>query len=609
MRLSIKTKQVAGVTSIVGLAVVVLSGFYLASLARIRLEESRARGKLLADAIYHRAREVVAKAGTDPSAALRDDAGLRSILESSAYSGNVTYAAIVDTGSIAIAHSDTARIGQPLPPYGDLDALLDRGPVSQIQAIFTDGGRTLEIRQPLLMGTAEFGSIHIGVSTLLVQRDLTQSLTPAVATAILILIVASFISILLAQLLLRPIHVIRSGLTRLGQGEFGVVVDLPQRDEFGELGDFFNTVSARLSADRPSPGPPLLGTGEDPLEDAVAIFNADGKLLFANPAMRATLPPGLPDPLAQSVSDLFPSGHPYRKAVEESTVSRQPRGPLSAYLPSLTTDRVDENGLPAPRERLILTHVIDSLDHRRAAVMLVARNLDYMSQMRSSFSYSQKLAALSRLSAGVAHEVKNPLNATVIHLELLKQQLSSSDLPLAMEHLSIITEQIRRLDEVVQGFLRFIRPEDLKLQPVSLPALVDAIMPVVAAEAAKHGVDVAVAVPGDLPVVNVDAGVLQQALLNLALNGCQAMPQGGRLRISAAAVRGRRVEVLCEDNGVGIAPEHLNKIFDLYFTTKAHGSGIGLSIVYRAIQLLDGEIEVQSTPGRGTTFRVLLPQA
>jgi signal transduction histidine kinase len=74
-------------------------------------------------------------------------------------------------------------------------------------------------------------------------------------------------------------------------------------------------------------------------------------------------------------------------------------------------------------------------------------------------------------------------------------------------------------------------------------------------------------------------------------------------------VRGRRVEILCEDNGVGIAPEHLSRIFDLYFTTKEGGSGIGLSLVYRAIQLVDGEIEVQSTPGRGTTFRVLLPQA
>ena len=614
MRLSIKTKQVLGVTSIVGLAVVVLSGFYLASLARVRLEESKARAELLANAIYHRAREVVAKGAHDPSAALRADEGLRSILESSAYSRNVTYAAILDVGSVAIVHSDTARIGQRLPPYGDLDALLERGPVSQLRAIYTDGGRTLEIRQPLLMGTAEFGSIHIGVSTLLIQRDLTQSLTTPLLTAVAILFGGSLLAMLLAQLSLRPIHVIRSGLTRLGQGEFGVVVDLPQRDEFGELGDFFNTVSARLSADRPSLAPALLeaglGSDKDPLEDAVAIFNPEGKLLFANPAMRSTLSLGShADPLGRSASDLFPSGHPYRKAVEEAKATHQSRGPVAAYLPSLSTDRVDENGLPAPRERLILTHVIDGLDHRLSAVMLVARNLDYMTKVRSSFSYSQKLAALSRLSAGVAHEVKNPLNATVIHLELLKQQLSSSDLPLAMEHLSIITAQIRRLDEVVQGFLRFIRPEDLKLQPASVSAMIDAIKPVVMAEASKHGVDVEVAVPEDLPVVSVDTGVLQQALMNLAINACQAMPQGGRLRIAAAAVRGRRVEILCEDNGVGIAPENLNRIFDLYFTTKEHGSGIGLSIVYRAIQLLDGEIEVQSTPGRGTTFRVLLPQA
>ena len=110
--------------------------------------------------------------GHDPVAALRADAGLRSILESSAYSSNVTYAAIVDVGGLAIVHSDTARIGQPLPPYGDLNALLERGPVSQIRAIYADGGRTLEVRQPLLLGTAEFGSIRIGVSTLLIQREL-----------------------------------------------------------------------------------------------------------------------------------------------------------------------------------------------------------------------------------------------------------------------------------------------------------------------------------------------------------------------------------------------------------------------------------------------------
>ena len=103
--------------------------------------------------------------------------------------------------------------------------------------------------------------------------------------------------------------------------------------------------------------------------------------------------------------------------------------------------------------------------------------------------------------------------------------------------------------------------------------------------------------------------MLEQAFLNLAINACQATPSGGTLRIAAAPARDRRIEVVFEDTGVGISPEHIEKIFDLYFTTKEHGSGIGLSMVFRAVHLHNGEIEVQSTPGRGTTFRLLLPQA
>jgi len=101
---------------------------------------------------------------------------------------------------------------------------------------------------------------------------------------------------------------------------------------------------------------------------------------------------------------------------------------------------------------------------------------------------------------------------------------------------------------------------------------------------------------------------LRQAILNLALNACQAMPDGGTLRLRCESVRGRRVCITVTDTGVGIKPEHLQRIFDLYFTTKERGSGIGLSMVYRTVQMHDGEIEVQSTPGKGTTFTILLPQ-
>jgi signal transduction histidine kinase len=178
----------------------------------------------------------------------------------------------------------------------------------------------------------------------------------------------------------------------------------------------------------------------------------------------------------------------------------------------------------------------------------------------------------------------------------------------ALEHVQTIAGEIRRLDEVVQGFLKFTRPEDLKLQPVPLKALLDEVIPMVRPEADRTAVDLIVECDG-APDVNGDPAMLRQAFLNLALNACQAMPHGGTLRIQCEGVRDRRVSVTVADTGVGIEPEHLQRIFDLYYTTKPEGSGIGLSMVYRTVQMHDGEIEVQSTPGAGTTFRILLPQA
>jgi signal transduction histidine kinase len=140
-------------------------------------------------------------------------------------------------------------------------------------------------------------------------------------------------------------------------------------------------------------------------------------------------------------------------------------------------------------------------------------------------------------------------------------------------------------------------------------ALFDEILPIIEMEAKKHSVKVTLDVSASTPSVNADAAMLRQAFLNLAINACQAMPNGGTLRLASGPASRGRVEVRIEDSGVGIAPEHLSRIFDLYFTTKERGTGIGLSMVYRIIQMHDGEVEVQSTPGRGTTFRVLLPRA
>jgi signal transduction histidine kinase len=611
MRLGIKGKQVLGVTSIVGVVVMGVSILHLSRLAAVSTDESRARAELLANAIFHRARDLVAD-GADPFKAVRTDPGLRSVLESSLYSKNVTFAAIVDTRGLAVAHTDPLLEGQLLPAGGDLTRLVGRSPLSQLLAIYSSEGQNLELREPLLLGDMEIGAIRVGVSTLLIRQDLDASLGAAVVIAGAALGVSVLVATLLAQWLLRPIHVIRSGLTRLGRGEFGVQLDLNQHDEFGELGTSFNAVSEQLSADRSQLAGQManLESAVDHMEDAVAIVNARGELLFDNPAMRVLLPAAS---AGEPLTDGLPVDHPVRRLFEQTLVGRQSLGPLSAAF--------GDSG-----ERLVMTHAINDPKGDLVGIMMIARNVEYLSQVQSTVRYSRKLAALGRLSAGVAHEVKNPLNAMAIHLELLRLQfqpskpaaravagsaaLAVAEPPAsqALQHVEVIANEIRRLDEVVQGFLKFTRPEDLKLQPVSLAALFDAVVPIVQPEAKRAGVTLVVEHQG-VPDVHGDPTMLRQAFLNLALNACQAMPNGGTLRIQCSAARGRRVLIAFADTGVGIKPEHLQRIFDLYFTTKEKGSGIGLSMVYRTVQMHDGDIEVQSTPGGGTTFRVFLPQA
>jgi signal transduction histidine kinase len=616
MRVGIKAKQIAAITAIVGLAVVALSAVHVARLARVVLHESQARGELLSNTIFHRAREVVVASGADPYALLRSDPGLRAMLEASIYGESVTGAAILDKQGIVRASSDPAQEGKPLPPRDDLASLVAADSIEQIRLIYSQAGRTLEVRQQMVLDNEPFGSIRIGVSTVLMRQELDASLRPALNIAVASLFIAVIVAGLLSQLFLRPINVIRSGLTRLGKGEFGVTLDLNQDDEFGELGTFFNTVSQQLSADRSllAGQKAHLQSAVEHLEDAVALFNQSGELLFSNPAMQPTLPA---DAIGRALQALLPTGHSYRTLVEETLATRTSRGPV-------------QEG-----ERLLLTHAISGVNGELVGVLLVDRNMAYLSRMQSTLAYSRKLVALGRLTAGIAHEVKNPLNAMMIHLELLRTKIrNAAREPMAMaagvgggsavvateparggakadalQHVEIIENEIRRLDEVVQGFLKFTRPEDLKLQPVLITDVFDEILPLIAPEAEKNDVRVEVNAAADVPRVNADTAMLRQAFLNLAINACQAMPDGGTLRMSCAAASGNRVEVRFEDSGVGIPAEHLSKIFDLYFTTKDHGTGIGLSMVYRIIQLHDGEVEVESTKGRGTTFRVLLPKA
>src|SRR5262249_18927960 len=376
---------------------------------------------------------------------------------------NVAERALADANGVAVLHGDRSLERQPLPAGGDLARLLEQSSLEQLRAIYSSQGQNLEHRQPLLLGDREIGSIRIGVSTLLIRDDLNKSLRPVVLSALAALGVAVLVAMLLAQLLLRPIHLIRGGLTRLGRGEFGVQVNLGESDEFGELGTFFNAISEQLSADRSQMAGQVanLESAVEQLEDAVGIVNARGELLFANPALRAIIPDAAP---GARLDVLLPADHPLRRLNEQTLVSRQARGPVSAAF--------GDSG-----ERLVMTHAIVDPKGEFVGVMLIARNLEYLSEMQSTIRYSRKLAALGRLSPCAAHEFKNPFNPMMIPPQLLRQQVrpavarpssraslepratavvdSPIDREVALGHVDVIAKEIRRLDEVVQGFLKF----------------------------------------------------------------------------------------------------------------------------------------------------------
>jgi signal transduction histidine kinase len=220
---------------------------------------------------------------------------------------------------------------------------------------------------------------------------------------------------------------------------------------------------------------------------------------------------------------------------------------------------------------------------------------------------ADRLTAISRISSGVAHEVKNPLNAILLHVEVARSKLSRGDTDVA-EQMEIISREILRLDRVVRTFLDFTRPVELRMDTIPLQELVQEIVDLAQPQTAAANIQVSVLLEAEGVEVRVDRDLLKQAMLNVVVNAIQAMPEGGELHFEATTSEDT-AEVRISDSGGGISEDLRDKIFRLYFSTKPQGSGIGLAMTFRIVQLHDGTIDFTSEPGKGTTFLIRLPIA
>jgi signal transduction histidine kinase len=233
--------------------------------------------------------------------------------------------------------------------------------------------------------------------------------------------------------------------------------------------------------------------------------------------------------------------------------------------------------------------------------LVTLRDVESRRQLERQLDFSTRLAAISRLTGGVAHEIKNPLNAMALHLEMLKSKLDGQQ-----PEIDVIGREIKRLDSVVKTFLNFNRPVDLKYKPLDFNELVEQILALVSVEAGAKHVKLVTVLEDNL-WINGDPDLLQQAILNIINNGLEAMDAGGTLTTSTAC-NGDECLLTVRDAGAGIPLEIQNRVFQLYFTTKENGSGIGLATTFRVVQLHNGTIDFTSEPGQGTTFRLRFPR-
>jgi signal transduction histidine kinase len=228
------------------------------------------------------------------------------------------------------------------------------------------------------------------------------------------------------------------------------------------------------------------------------------------------------------------------------------------------------------------------------------RHLAGMRDMERRLEKAERLSALGRLAAGVAHEIRNPLNA----ISMAAQRLRADNLPALTE---VIRDEIRRLNHIIEDFLAFSRTRGMEMVSNDLIQLMKQIALLMGEEAAPEGIAIHTQWKETAIAIPMDVDRLKQAFLNVVKNAIESIPGTGEVRISIEQVDKHLVSVVISDTGAGLTPEQIEKIFDLDYTTKEKGLGLGLPLAHEIIKGHGGEIRVSSQRGKGTTFVIHLP--
>ena len=525
---------------------------------------------------------------------LQTDTNLNELLESVVGNSRIIYdAAIVDPNGLAILDTNPFKNGNPIPERPPLSVLRNAGFRRQLRLLYGPG-TVYDVSLGLQMGGQTFGSVRVGVNTVFLRNELTPKLQQSAFFSV----VAIFCSLLLASVVstvaLGPLKTISRSLDSASAGD-PLPAEESSSDEVGlvslkiaHLGQQIRDTNQIFSALKDNVEQVM-----SKLQDGLMLFTRDSQVVLVSASAEKFLGRPRNEILGRTAQEIFSDGTVLGTVV------------LSAFQKQKPLVQYEFDAADGRRVQVSL----DFIEEKGTAIgaLLTMRDMESVRRIEDEIEISRRLSSAARVTRGVAHEVKNPINSIVLHLQLLQNKLKQDD-PETRRHMNIIGHEIHRLDRVVQILVDFTRPHDLHLEETDLRKIFDEVAVLAGPDAARRGVTLAKDLPAEPLWVRVDPDLMKQAILNLVLNGVQAMSKGGTLTLVAS----RKEETIVgevQDQGCGIPPEAQEKIFELYFTTKGDqgGSGIGLAQTYQIMQWHYGSVEFDSIVGAGTTFRLRLP--
>src|SRR5271157_1384697 len=623
-----KTIIVLTITFMVTLMVSAFSYLYISQILRLRIENAHETAKQLAHELGYAVESDYpdfSSTNIDTSNPLavrralieyyQTDVALNNMLEYARGSwAFVMDAAIIGADGKALLHTDSSLVGKVVPARPDFQEVQSARFRDQIHLVY--GPATVyDVSYDVRLNGEPFVTIRIGVSPVFLKREINLKLVQAVYSSIALIFVSLILSAGISNLALGPLKEINRNLDSVVAGDTDELAsDSSGHDEYGlvtlkiaNLGRQIRDSKEIFSALKDNVDQLM-----SKLQDGLMLFSRDSRVVLVSAPVEAFLGHPRAELLGHTVQEIFDRYSRLGAALLDAFERRRP-----------LTEREFE-AADGKRVRVSLDFVQEK--NSQIGALLIMRDTESVERIGDEIEMSRRLSASGRLTRGVAHEVKNPINAIVLHLQLLQNKLLQDD-PETRRHMDVIGNEIHRLDRVVQILVDFTRPRDLRLEDMDLRKLLESVSVLAAPQASRHGVQVALEFPNRAPVaaavpapdlpadddallVRVDSDLMKQAILNLVLNGVQSMTAGGTLTLTA---RREDEMILAEvrDQGCGIPPEAQEKIFELYFTTKGDqgGSGIGLAQTYQIMQWHYGSVDFDSIVGAGTTFRLRLPAA